>query len=240
MFASLDIIRSFDLVLGAIDVPIRVHIKDIREELGSDILFNSEHIEYEDENGEFKSFTIGEPSKYETIRKLNNDKESLRGYFKFIDKEVKIFDCGDKTFMEYYNIDSLEELFEILDRSDFQTIKDKCDEMIKYIIDEFYKNIKLFLNNDVKCPTINTKPNNDVVLKQVTEYSNKPLGYLISQIGVEYPANIFFKENEGKAISEWSFREIQLQVLYISEKNRVDGLLEKWKAKKNEDSEKKK
>lgn len=238
-FASLDISRTFDLKIGDINIPLLVHIRDIKENEGVAKTSKSEAIKYVDKKGSHIELYEEEPSEYETIREHLELKKSFKRYESFIDVDIPIFEFGTMAFLEYYQLDHLSELLEIFDRVDLQKLIDKCESMASEIMTEFFINIKDFLCNKEIAPTINIKSINDVNLRDIEKYANKPAGYLISQIGVEFPANVFFQENMGKAISEWSLRELQLQALYISEKNIVEGLFEKWKSKQNEENEKK-
>lgn len=240
MFASLDIIRCYDLEINdELTIPLKIHIKDIKDERGIEKAFGSDEFEYYDENNDKFKIIMNEPhSKYKVIREKILYLNNLKKYLRFIDTDIKIFDHGESNFYEYYNMDDVNELLQILSYNELKRITDKCDEMATNIIAEFFVNVKAFLNNDDICPTIDLDDKPDKLLNEITKFANKPKGYLVSQLSVEFPANPIFEENYGKAISEWSFREIQLQIIYLSEKNKLDSLYERYKSKQYEDSKK--
>ena len=239
-FASLDISRTYDLKIGDLNIPLLIHIKDIRENEGSPKVFEEEVIKYVDDDGRHMEIHSNESTVYDVIRNHIKLKESFRNYARFIDVNIPLFNGGRECFLEYYELDSLDDLLEILSESDMQKLINKCDEIVVAIMEEFFINIKAFLTNGTSVPVIRLKASKfDADMDAISKYSDKPSGYLIAQIGVEFAMNIFFEENIGKAISQWSLRELQLQALYITEKNIMEGLTDKWKAKQHEDMESK-
>lgn len=237
-FERLDICKTYDLEIDdGIYLPLNVHIKDLVQPL-----INVEHIEEEpivlDEENNIKVSNVSH-NNFKRIREQIQSYKSIRSYFKFIDTNIKLFENGQKSFMEYYDIDDLEELFERIDDNGFSKLIAICDRLIKKIIEEFYTElIDVFYNGEKEPNFQRTKEENDPMLSQLMNYSAKPKGYLLAQIGVEFPANVFFKENIGKSISEWSWREVEFQIQYIGAKNNLDNMMEKYKTYSMEKAEK--
>ena len=236
MFASLNICKSYDLSLGNNRyIPLKIHIKDIKDYSG-----RVEHREDKPVILENKLRVYKETPNFSfaRIRQDIENKNALKEYFKFIDTEIKIFEGGELNFLEYYGLNKVEGLLYMLEEEDYHTIITTCNEIIEEIKNEFNEALDRFLFNGETKPKVPTKNKNiDAILSAITKYSNKPTSYLVSQLGVEYEANVFFEENIGKAISDWSFREVELQIRYLVEKNVVDGLFESYKSYQYEQAE---
>jgi hypothetical protein len=234
MFDSLDIIKTHDMTIGVYDIPIKIHIKDIPSKDTSFPLYYNNEVNIE---GSDSILLTHKPSKYDRVRNDIAKIEVCKIYLKFIDTEIQLF--NGKNFLEFYGLDCVEDLLEELSSYELQKLIDICDEIMRNIINEFYDNMFEFLDKKEDIPKIHLDDKSDSLFDEIVKYSSKGKGYLIAQIGIEFPANVFFQENVGKAISEWSFRELELQCAYMNEKNTIDGLMNKYQAKQHEDIDKK-
>ncbi len=209
--------------IGRYIVPLKVHIKDINEQHTKRIS-NRRY-------GETLDLTQDHFDKaYEEIEK----DYKIQYYLKFINTEDVLFP-NSRTFLTHNYFNTIEDFLNIIGYTELQELINEIEEIMKDIISEFFDKAKVFLGGEKLMPSIYLKEDKDALWDKIVEYINRPQGYLISQLAIEFSGNIIFSENIGKAISEWSFREIQLQLMYISEKHKIDSILEKYKAKKQED-----
>ena len=71
--------------------------------------------------------------------------------------------------------------------------------------------------------------------KELLIYTNEMSKF---QSGIEYSPVIIFRENIGKPLIEFSWREVELKCVYISMKNKIEGFLNTYQAWKMEQGRK--
>jgi len=210
--------------VGRYVIPLKIHIKDI----------NDSHITRIRNRRYGEVLDMSQNHFDKAYEELEKDAK-IQYYLKFINTEDKLFK-NNLTFLTYNYLKNIDDILDKIDLKDFQVIVNSVDDIMKDMIVEFFDIAKSFLGADKIQPSISLEKTNDVLWDKVMAYLDRPQGYLIAQLGIEFRGTPFFKENIDKAISDWSFRELQLHLMYISEKHKTDGTLEKYKAKKQEDA----
>lgn len=208
---------------GIFLVPIHVHIKDISD--------------YKEDISDFKIDILRESvSLNETnnpfIKEIYTEdyKSILESYFKFIDNS-KLYENNSMDFfemLEKYKMDK----YQIFDEGNFVQFKKEIDYYVNKIKFEFLVNCRELFEYDKEMPDIYVR---DDMPKNIREAVNYPLNMTMLQSDIEYPSNIIFPENIGKARIEHSFREVQVKTMYLHMKNKKEGLLNKYQASKIEE-----
>jgi len=162
------------------------------------------------------------------------DLDSYRWHFKFINIKDKLFDGFSKNFLDYNGLESLEDLFLIFDEIDLRKLIDHISDKIIILLEEFRRRLGIMLKLEVKTPNINLKKSHDMP-QNIKDYLTYPYGYAQLQMAIEYNPTIFFPENIGKSILDWSLREIELHMSYLTLKNRIETVEDKYQAKVSED-----
>lgn len=185
------------------NIPIDVHIKDIQPK-GCD----------EIEIGVFQSDMDYEYVKLKEI-------EEIKRNFKFINVKDKLYNNFSKNFLEYNNMEDIEELIYMgYDEGFFNDLNNHIDEIKRIVLNEYTRRLNIMFELNIEPPVINIKDRN--IPQQINEYMKKDINYLIGQMGIEYNGTIYFDENIGKGISDWSFRELKLHLAYLTIKNRKE------------------
>jgi len=200
-------------------IPIKIHIGQIDSKIKEELEIGL--IGKEDEMS----------TEFERIKELDRAKRN----FKYINIEDKLYNNFTQTFMEYHNIKYIDELLDALDSIDIYEFNKHIDEAINLMIKEFRDRLYNMLKLDEDEPKIAYKPKNEMP-QDLKEYLNYTLGYIISQMGIEYNPTIFFDENIGRAIESWSLRETELHLSFLTMKNRTENLVEKWQGKIMQDN----
>lgn len=227
--SKLNIYNETYVTINDIDIPIYIHIRDIKP-------FDSEHV------NNFKLDIIQDDmrvdetdSPFEGYYKKHKQEKKIRYYLQFIDNRP-IFD--GKTWLQHMLSDNYsDDILLSMDKlgmsysmyirlvneinAYIQNIQAKCLEVIKDVID---------YNREF--PNITLKKESG--LKQYQEYLSYSQAMSVLQSNMEYTNSTLFEENIGKAFFDYSFREIYLKVMYISMKNKIEGFTNKAQSKQME------
>ena len=136
--------------LSSFKIPILIHINKItfQRDIELDINIDTE-MSYE----------------YKKLKELEN----YKWYFRFINIEDKIFDNFSKTFLEYYNLETLDELLYILDEIDFNELVSHINPLINFVVDLYRERLYNMLKIDEKEPNIHLKDKYPMD-KEIKEY----------------------------------------------------------------------
>jgi len=163
---------------------------------------------------------------YEKLKVIDRFKNT----FIHINIKDKLFDNFTKNFLEYYKLNTLNDLFYILSDYDMLKIINHISQiipsMIKIFRDRLYAGLKL----DIKEPVISVKDENPMT-SEIKEYLSYTELYILAQSVIEYNATPFFPENKKKTVSEWSIREYELHLSYLTIKSRFENIQNKWQIK---------
>jgi len=195
--------------IGRFLIPIDIHIKDVTTNYDNVIKEGIVGDIYYDEFG----------SEYEFLQ----EKENFRKYLKFINIRDEMFDYGTKTFLQWMNMKSIEEIFDCLDRIDLIQLSSHIQEKINIVIDEFRTNLASMLELDKVLPSSGEYHGKQDMPNDLIKYLNYPIDYILAQAGIEFQTTPFFPENIGRAISEWSFREIEYRLSFLTIKNKKES-----------------
>lgn len=213
---DLDFYTKHTIEINGILVPINIHIKNIQlqKDTNLHIFEDGDHLEYE----------------YEKLRNIEN----FKWYLKFINVKDKLFEGFTKNFLEYNELESIDELLYIFDEMDFKELISHCITIINAMMEEFRERLYDMLKIKDKVPNIKLKEKYKMP-ENIKEYLKFTYGYTISQMAIEHNPTIFFPENKNKAIIEWSFREFELHLAYLTIKSRIESTEDRWQAKVSEE-----
>jgi len=202
------------MTFGKYHIPFKIHIKDIsfkedeRLELG---------LLGKDNDPFFQEFQTRDEMNY------------YRKFFKYINTEDKLYSMGMKNFYEFNEMKSLDELFHILDNQDFRAIAIRIIPFEAFMVDVYRERLYDALKIEAKEPDIKYTPKNQKP-EDVREFLKQSQEYIITQVFKEYNPTIFFDENIGKAVYDFSYRELELHNAYITRKTMTDNVANKWEA----------
>lgn len=215
-FESLDDpIPRHSVKIAGIDIPILIKIGDIKFMRNNDldIGFDGDPMELQ----------------FNKIKELEN----YKWYLKFINNTDPLYEGYTKTFTEYYELNSTYDLLTILDRNDIEELISHISVYINICIEEFTDRLYDMLKIKDEKPEISytkkyeMKPN-------IKDYVTYTQGYIIAQMGMEYNPTAFFPENKGKSILEWSYREFELHMAYLTIKSKIESTQDEYQAHINE------
>ena len=222
-------IESYVEIKGVI-IPLYIHLKDIND--------YKEHIEFK--KIEIIRDNIKLDKTEHPFRKqieLYKKMQEIKYYLDFIDNRP-IF--NGKTWKEVFlGIDKDDDIVDGLVKIgfslfDFIKLKNEIGYYIQYLKKECVKTIIELLDYERAFPNITLKDNK---MKQYENYMTYTQHMSILQNAFEYTNAVLFPENLGKAYFEYSFRELQLKVMYISMKNKIEGFINKVQSKLMESPE---
>ena len=218
---DLDFYTKHTITINDTLIPIYIHLKDINLQRDNNL-----HI-----------FEDGDPFEYE-YTKLG-DLKSYTWHLKFINTNDKLFDDLTKNFLEYHNLSSIDELLYIFDEIDLRELISHLMVIINSMMNEFRERLYNMLKIEEKVPKISLEEKYKMP-ENIKEYLQFTYGYTISQMAIEHNPTVFFPENKGKSIIEWSFREFELHLAYLTIKSRIESTEDRWQAKVSEEIMKKK
>lgn len=202
--------------LSGFDIPLYIHISKIKFETNSELPISIHKGVYE--------------FQYTKLKEINNNK----WYLKFIDTESKIYNNFTENFLEYNNLENVYELLDIFDELDFNEYMEHLNIIINFMVEEYIFRLHNMLKIDMEVPKIRLKDKNPMP-ENLKEYLTYTSGYIVSQMGLEFQPTIYFPENIGKSVIEWSFRELELHMAYLTIKSRFESTEDRWQAKVSED-----
>ena len=182
---------------------------------------------YPEQNNELKIGLIQEEDvmsfEYDRVKVIDSFSKKLN----HINVEDKLYDNFSKNFLEYYKLKKVRDLLYILDEADILTIISHINKIIPIMINEFRKRLYESLKLDEKEPYIDYKDKNPMP-DNIKDYLIYTDFYILCQAIIEYNPTPFFKENIGKSIDEWSLREYETHMAYLTAKNKFETIQHKW------------
>jgi hypothetical protein len=219
-FAEFDeVIYSYFYLSNDIVIPLRVDISNISITEYNEIFFKGEKTEREliidNNDSPFKQ-------EYEYLI----FKRGLKDFLKHLDLESKLFDNNKHTLLEHLELKTLDDLIEHMLKVwevDIQTLMNLKIEISNYasmLMENFIYKLKEYLE-------LNPNPREfkpDMKGINPKDYDTSfSQTYIKLQSMIEYHNSTpLFKENYGKAYSEYSWREIQTRLMFLNRKNQVD------------------
>lgn len=214
-FEELDFIYpQHFLEINSFKIPIYAHIKNIRTKYVDEITIGENYDDFE----------------FKRLRQVNISKLN----FIHINIKDKIFNGFTQTFLEYYNLKSTDDLLYYFDEMDIQEFNNHFKNINSFLMTTYRDRLYNMFKLDEKEPDIRYKDKDDKP-KELKDYLQYTYGYIIAQSVMEYTAQPFFEENIGRAVNEFSWREIELRLSYLTMKNKCEGLEHKWQMKKLDD-----
>lgn len=219
-FAEFDeVIYSYFYFSDDIVIPLKIDIADISIKEYNEIFFKAERTEKEiiidNNDSPFKQ-------EYETIF----FKRSLKEFLKYIDVESKLYNDNSETILEHLELNTLDELVNYIlqvwevDIQTLMTLKIEISNYTSMLMENFIYRLKNYLElNENPVPF---KPDMKGINPKDYDTSFSQT-YIKLQSMIEYHNSTpLFKENYGKAYSEYSWREIQTRLMFLNRKNQVD------------------
>jgi len=200
--------------IANIKIPIKVHISQISD--------------YKDE-----SLQIGLIEEVDNMGfefEKNKEFEIIRSNFKFINIKDRLYEDFTKNFLEYYEIDSTDELLEFLDESDIMIYTNHIFKIISAMKIIYIKRLHNSLGLDKEKPKIDYTSEHKMP-SNIQDYLKYTETYMLSQSFIEFNSTPFFSENIGIAVEEFSWREIKLRLAYMTMKFSTEDTVNTWQAK---------
>ena len=162
--------------------------------------------------------------------------EQLSRNFNFIDVETKLYENRTKNFLEYNELESVDELLFKLDEFKLKKLNNYIDKyklilqrICRRRLDELFrlkqKEPKITLKN--KFPKLDNED-------EISKFTVRDRTFMLAQLSIEYNPTPIFPENKNKTMQEWSFREKEYHMAYISSKTRIENVENMSHAKKQE------
>ena len=215
------------------NLPIFIDIADVREYVNI-----PEKIKIDMARNDYRINTTNSPFKkvYDKY-KLRQD---LLRCLNFIDKRP-IYD-GETFIQHEYEVDTTEELLDILLKNGIQAdtfvmFKKQLDYYIDRVKFKFLVNAKDILDYDREFTTFALK---DEIPQHIAKHMIYSPFMSHFQSGMEYSDVIIFPENIGKSFMEYSWREVNFKLMYISMKNKIEGFGNKYQQHRTDEIRKEK
>ncbi|QBJ04109.1 hypothetical protein FNU3_13 [Fusobacterium phage vB_FnuS_FNU3] len=202
IFNKLEVIRRGEFKLdGDITLPFLFHIKDIKDTSVNETKLSKE---------------------YKQLLEYKKLKNLLDDILNFIDLDLFLIDKSDITEItdvEFIQDDLVYDKYRVKDIYELNKLIAKLElteielyDLREYIVDEQNKLITEFL---------------DILHKEMengknTEHLSE--AFMSIQVCSEFGNGVIFKENMGKCMSEFSFREIETKRAYLSRKYEVEKI----------------
>lgn len=202
IFNKLEVIRRGEFKLdGDITLPFLFHIKDIKDTSVNETKLSKE---------------------YKQLLEYKKLKNLLDDILNFIDLDLFLIDKSDISEfkdIEFIKDDLIYDKYRVKDIYELNKLITKLEltevelyDLREYIVDEQNKLITEFL---------------DILHKEMengkkTEHLSE--AFMSIQVCSEFGNGVIFKENIGKCMSEFSFREIETKRAYLSRKYEVEKL----------------
>lgn len=204
IFNELEIIHRGEYTIGeGITLPFIFHIKDIRDDAVNEKMMSTE---------------------YNNILTCKKLKEKIDAIVTFVDLDLFLLDESEYIKLKEYGIEFIEDdllhkkykikdisnlikLFELMDltENELYDLRNYIVDSQNYLIEVFVSTLHRLLENGQK----------------TTHLSE---AFMSIQICAEFGSSVIFKENLGKCMSEFSFRELETKRAYLSRKYEVEDL----------------
>jgi hypothetical protein len=223
-------IEIYDLIL-----PIKIDIADIKDDgqifiddfIISDIVTTKENVKYMLDKTE---------TPFINAYKFDKIKDIIRKIWKFVDKDLET--SIENNIINLLNIQTYDDFEFFMLRFDlisYEDIKRIIDIIIYYeanIKYRFIEEAKNLLELDKEYPNIPLKKDEfSSFIEKYNEYYKYNYTMTSLQSVSEYPMDIWFPENVGKAYFDWSWREQEMKRMYVTAKHIKDGFKDTVKAK---------
>ena len=200
------------------DIPLNLSIDRIYYDFDESLDFEI----FQDNNLEFESEKLVE------IKVLKRN-------FNFIETEEKLYDNFTKNFLEHNELESVDDLLFILNELELNRLNNYIDRYKVILKKEYDRRLNLLFRLQQKEPTINLKDKFPKPDKDIKDFTLRDRSYMLMQLATEYNPTPIFPENKNKTIDEWSFRETELHLAYLTCKTRIENVESKFQAKCQED-----
>lgn len=154
-------------------------------------------------------------------------KSEILEYLDYVDCESKLFDKSKHNLLEHLELTSKAQLLDFLievvevPMSSFIELRNEIEGYKSVLMGNFMERLKEFMAYNDNLPT--WKPDTKGINPSNYDTSFTQT-YIKTQSIVEYGSGIiFFKENIGKSLSEFSWRELQLRLMFLNRKSQVDS-----------------
>lgn len=215
-FEELDFIYPQHFIeISNFKIPVYAHIKNIHFNYADEIKIGDNYDDYE----------------FEFLKRIKVAKIN----FHHINITDKLFDGFTKNFLEYYELNNLHELLEYLDESDIMEFNLHFKKINTFLMNTFRNRLYNMLKLDEKEPEIPYKDKHKKP-KDLEDFLRYTEGYIIAQSIIEYSPQPFFDENIGKGVNEYSWRELEFRLAYLTMKNKCESLEHKWQMKIMDDN----
>ena len=213
-------IISYFYLNDEIAIPLKIDIADIN--------FNADNTKFLKAKKENNNFII---NKNKNPFQDNYDylifKNEIKKYLKFLDFNSKLFENNTLTLLEYFNLKNIDELLDYFIKylevpiSKFLDLKNEIELYKEILMGNFMERLKEYMQYNEDLPEF--KPDLKGVSADKFDLKTSQT-YIKAQSIIEYHnATVFFPENLGKSYSEWSWREIQVRLMFLGRKNQVDS-----------------
>lgn len=210
-------------------IPIYVHIKDIKP--------------YRKNELEIEVFESENLYAYKKLEEL----DSLKRNFVFINTKDNLYpdENGNKlriNFLDYYELDCIDDLLykEELDKEFFISLNNHIEKIKQIVFNEYVRRLKIIFKTEKKEPNLKLKKDfglkNKALEEEVKDYTSMDYNYIIAQLGIEHNPTVYFTENIGKAVIDWSSREFEYHMFYLTAKTKKENVSNKSHAKIQEES----
>lgn len=219
-----------ELEFGSIIVPIKVHI--------SKIMPKEYYIieRFEDNVGRFDTsadaFDKTSDFFYGKFKKVLQFKRLARIIHSFIDYESMKY----ANYLEWFpkEVDDFCDFVMDGGTETLATISDKYHQIVKImevVKTIFQSNAIKFLELDQEYPSKDVPSKDKVektkVYKRFKKYMTTPVTLGYSMSFMEYQGNTIFKENNGKTVEEYSWRELEFRRMFMKKKSSFENFNEK-------------
>jgi len=203
-------------------IPLHIHIGGIKTS-------NNEELDFE-------VFPDDEFA-YEHEKRIEID--FFKRNFSFINIKDKNFgENFNENFLEHMGLDHVDDIMRINGCDEFFLIRfnNYIDEKKSVVWREFIRRLNILFNLNKKKPSFPLKKSMPKTPEKVQDYLSKDYTYIITQLAIEYNTSTpIFPENINKSIIEWSARELEYRMAFMTNKTRMENLETEWQAKVNED-----
>lgn len=226
-------VRSF-INLNDLIFPIKIHIKDIVDDEDDEEYYKVNFIENKDD---FKYSINTDDEYFKEEYEATKLKKKLLKIHKFIDFEMINYDNKNIAYslklIHGYDISNFEEFVDFIyttpgffSPDDITKSIFEINFYIGRIKNKFIDVAKNKFDWDRNFPNLKLKSDG-----MIDEYHKKFMVYPELMTGLqpvsEYPMNVWFEENIGKAFNQWSWREKELKKIYITMKSKIENFSER-------------
>ena len=166
--------------------------------------------------------------KYIKSKELN----SIKRNFEFINYNEKLYDDTTNTFISFLDLYDLKNIEDLLYREDldlgfFIRLNDHIDNQKNVAMNIFLNRVYTMFGLYDEEPKIKIKQEN-TMNDEIKKYTKRDRNYMIGQLKIEYNSTPIFQENIDKCMEEWSWREMEYQLAFITSKHNKESVESKY------------